>query len=124
VSPNVTGDSVHAQPGTITAAFDIPNPYGSRATFTRCSHALDLHPLQVLLAAVVGTSTDDVRIRQGATSLLAFPWIAPRAAPASAPSYRHVALRWSTVLRPAPSTCGEHAARRSSRYVVRRVRLE
>ena len=28
VSFNVVGDSVHAQTYTITAAFDIPNPYG------------------------------------------------------------------------------------------------
>ena len=28
VSFNVVGDAVHAQTYTITAAFDIPNPYG------------------------------------------------------------------------------------------------
>ncbi len=28
VSFNVIGDSVHAQTYTLTAAFDIPNPYG------------------------------------------------------------------------------------------------
>jgi hypothetical protein len=28
VSFNVAGDAVHAQTYTLTAAFDIPNPYG------------------------------------------------------------------------------------------------